>query len=221
MASEKAKKAKRQRDRERQKTRNQKHNKTTEKNGILTPLQSRFAAALMTSRTKAEAALKAGYSPENPAQSGNQAFNAILLKAPEAMGECGLNMKAVIQNHLVPLLHSKITKLAQHEGEFTDYVELENDAIRMKATITAFMLLGAFKGANEAQEKKTVEYIVVDMPQQKWPDEELETVEVAAKSGPANPAPKKDPRPKDRGGYSANRTYEPGRSAERAAPGDH
>jgi hypothetical protein len=62
----------------------------------------------------------------------------------------------------------------------------------------AFELLGAFKGAEESQEKKTVEYIVVDMPQQKWPtDEERELETVAATKEPAMSAPKKDPRPKD------------------------
>jgi hypothetical protein len=76
-------------------------------------------------------------------------------------------------------------------------VELEDNGIRLRATRMAFELLGAFKGANEAQEKKTVDYIGVDMPTQKWPDEELETVGMAAKSGPSKPAPKKDPRPKD------------------------
>jgi hypothetical protein len=164
---------------------------------MLTPKQARFVAALMHARTRKEAALIAGYSQKNIDQSANQAFNAILLKAPEAMGECGLHMKAVIQKHLVPLLHATTTKLAQHEGQFTDYVELEDNRIRLGATRIAFELLGAFEGVNESAEKRAIDYIVVDMPMQKWPDEKLETVEVAAKSGPAKPAPKKDPRPQD------------------------
>ena len=150
----------------------------------------------MKASTRREAALIAGYSPKNPDQSANQAFNAILLKAPEAMGQAGLNMLAVIQNHLVPLLHAKEVKLAQHKGKYTDYIEVESLSIRLGATNMAFKLLGAFKGAEESQEK-TVDCIVVDMPRPEWPDEELKTVEVDAKSGPAKPAPKKDPRPKD------------------------
>jgi hypothetical protein len=39
-------------------------------------------------------------------------------------------MKAVIQKHLVPLLQSKVVKLAQHEGQFTDYVELDAKDLR-------------------------------------------------------------------------------------------
>jgi hypothetical protein len=152
--------------------------KVAKAKNMLTLRQARFAAALMKVRTRKEAALIAGYSQKNIDQSANQAFNAILLKAPEALGECGLHMKAVIQNHLVPLLHAQTVKLAQHEGKFTDYVELEDNQIRLGATRMAFELLGAFKGANESAEKRAIDYIVVDVPMQKWPDEELKTVEV-------------------------------------------
>ncbi len=52
--------------------------------GVLTLRQSRFAQAFLVSKTAQEAALKAGYSPKNPAQSANQAL--ILKLALEVQG---------------------------------------------------------------------------------------------------------------------------------------
>lgn len=200
MASKKAKAAERKRNHKAQKTRHQKHIKKLEEKGVLTQKQSRFAIALMETKKRGEAALIAGYSPKNPDQSANQALNAILLKAPEAMAECGLHMKAVIQKHLVPLLHAEETRLAQNEGEYTDAIDLADNQVRLGATRMAFELLGAFKQANEFSEKRTVDYIVVDMPTQKWPEEQLEPAAASTngtKAPAVAPTKKKDPRPTD------------------------
>ncbi|MGB2663222.1 MAG: hypothetical protein WAK48_04410 [Candidatus Acidiferrum sp.] len=41
-------------------------------------------------------------------------------------------------------MEAKETNLAQFEGKFTDIVELEDNAIRVKATDMGFRLLGAY-----------------------------------------------------------------------------
>jgi hypothetical protein len=91
----------------------------------------------------------------------------------------------IIEKHLVPLLYATEVKLAQHEGQFTDYVELEAPGIRLGATRMAFELLGALPPKDPILvEKTTVDYIVVDMPQQVWPETD---------GTPLNgPAPRKD-----------------------------
>jgi phage terminase small subunit len=94
---------------------------------MLTLKQARFSAALMKARTKREAAIIAGYSRKNIDQSANQAYNAILTKAPEAMGQAGLIAPGNHERHLVPLLQATEVKLAQHKGQFTDFVELEDN----------------------------------------------------------------------------------------------
>jgi hypothetical protein len=174
--------------------------KTTKLKKILTPRQSIFAEELMKLRSKRQAAITAGCSPKNPDQSANQAFNAIMLKAQEAMGQAGLPLPVVIQKHLVPLLHATEVKLAQHEGQFTDYVELDALGIRLGATRMAFELLGAFPPEDPVlAAKSTVDVIVVDMPEQQWPD----AIKVTPSNGnpsqikDAKPSPPKDPRPKD------------------------
>jgi hypothetical protein len=111
-----------------------------------TPRQSRFAKALMDTkiRTRTEAAVIAGYSPKNARQSANQAFNQILSKGPEAMQEAGLSLPVMIDKYLRPLLEATDTKLVQYEGQFTDFVEVADNAIRLGALEKAFRLLGAY-----------------------------------------------------------------------------
>ena len=70
-----------------------------------------------------------------------------------------------------PTTREKEVKLAQHKGKYTDYIEVESLGIRLGATNMAFKLLGAFKGAEESQEKKTVDCIIVDMPRPEWPEQ--------------------------------------------------
>jgi hypothetical protein len=44
-----------------------------------------------------------------------------------------LTERTLIEKHLVPKLHAKITKLATRNGEFIDYVELEDHNTQLKA----------------------------------------------------------------------------------------
>ena len=136
----------------------------------VTTRQSRFAEAFMKTRNKTQAAILAGYSPKNAAQSGRQAAIALAEKAPEVMARIGLTLDRVIEKHLVPLLHATEMKFAQHEGKFTDYVEVEALGIRSGATRIALELLNAFPPRDPALAAQVgVEVIVMDMPRPRPP----------------------------------------------------
>jgi hypothetical protein len=114
----------------------------------------------------------------------------------------------MIDKHLRPLLEATDTKLAQHNGEFTDSREIPDNHTRLGATRMAFELLGAFKAEDPALPASTVEVIVSDMPR---PDYSVEPIDVGPSIRPARketppqhtstpiqePTTRKDPRPKD------------------------
>jgi hypothetical protein len=165
----------------------------------LTLKQARFAAALMKASTKREAAIIAGYSRKNIDQSANQAYNAILAKAPEAMGQAGLPLSQIIEKHLVPLLHATEVKFAKHKGQFTDFVEVADGTTRLRATDMVLDLLGAYppKGPVLAA-KSTVDVIIADMPRPKYDEEPIDIMPQRKLVATApEPAPRKDPRPKE------------------------
>jgi hypothetical protein len=176
---------------------------------MLTLKQARFAAALMKASTKREAAIIAGYSRKNIDQSANQAYNAILIKAPEAMGQAGLPLSQIIEKHLVPLLHATEVKFAQHKGQFTDFVEVADSAIRLGAVEKAFTLLGAYPAGDPVlAANSTVDVIIADMPRPKYDEEPIDIVPAVrpprkeitnarAAAQPSSNGAKRDPRPKD------------------------
>jgi Terminase small subunit len=129
-------------------------------------MQSEFAKAYMTSRTLGEAAIAAGASPKNARNSGYQLLKQLRLKkVPEVMDELGLSVPELIHNYLRPLLTAKETKFAQDEGEFTDFIELENLDIRDRAVDKAFRLHGAYapKDPKEAAQFG-VKVVIIDVP---------------------------------------------------------
>jgi Terminase small subunit len=177
----------------------------------LTPKQSRLAKAFMTAGSVTEAAIEAGYAKKYAGQAGHAALKAIIRKGPEAMEEAGLTLTAVIEKRLKPLLDWNVTKWAQHEGKFTDYVTMPDGAIRLGAVDKAFRLLGAYPPEDPVlAAKSTVDVIIADMLRPRYdvePVDVLPTVrpprkEIAAQpvqaapSTPTNGA-KRDPRPKD------------------------
>lgn len=109
----------------------------------------------------------------------------------------GLSIDHVIKNHLTPLLNSTETKFAQFEGEFTDFVELPNDGIRLPATRMAFELLNAFPPRDPAMAAQVgVEVIIVDVPRPDY----SKVVKVKAKAAVTTNGREvedDDPRPKD------------------------
>lgn len=166
----------------------------------LTVREVRLVQAFLKSNgniTKHDAAIQAGYSPNNPTQSANQALSAIKEKAPDVMNRLGLTVECLIERHLTPLLSAKETKVFAHEGKIVDKIDLEDNTTRRYATRLAFELQGAFPPADPALAAQVgVQVLVIDVPR---PDRAAINVTPAKKrvetSGNGHKVP--DPRPTD------------------------
>ena len=118
----------------------------------------------------------AGYSPNNPDQSAYQAFKGIVRKFPDLMDELGISVSALIQKHLLPLLNATTVRFAQNEGEFTDYVELEDNRTRLEALDMALRMHCAYPSKDQiAKEANALRVLVVDVPRPKPPVIEAES----------------------------------------------
>ena len=105
--------------------------------------QNKFIKAFWETRSKAKAAMIAGYKGE-PRQAGYQAFKQIQKKAPDVIAAMGITLENTIENYLLPLCEANEIRAAQHEGKFTDYLILENHAIRLGALRHLHELMNAF-----------------------------------------------------------------------------
>jgi hypothetical protein len=168
---------------------------------ILTPKQGLFLAAFAESRNKTKAAIAAKYGGE-PRKAGYQAYQGLLEKAPDVIAKMGITLESVIDNYVLRHMNATETKLAQHEGKYTDAVEVENLELQHRATRTLLELMGAFPGEDEkVGSKPDIEYIVLDLPK---PDP-LPPLIRPPKPSNGNPPkaqdprddPNFDPRPKD------------------------
>lgn len=132
----------------------------------LTIRQARLARILCSGSAKSygEAAVAAGYSAKNARQSGYQALQQILAKAPEVMSKLGLTLESVIDKHLRPLLDASAVKIVQRKGRFTDWVELPDNATRLHAVQTVLKLHGAYPSEEELQRQHGVEVVIIDVP---------------------------------------------------------
>lgn len=173
--------------------------------GGLTIRQSRLAQILSERarhgiKSNGEAAVMAGYSAKNAHESAAQALGAIRKKAPEILDELGLTVRAVIKNHLEPLLSATTTKVFAEKGKITDYAELADTRIRLDTSKTILELHGAFPTEQEKQQGALgVEVVIVDVAR---PDRSGVGVKVSASiPTPAarrrEPEPDDDPRPRD------------------------
>ena len=124
------------------------------------------------------------------------------------MDRIGLTLEEVIYKHLCPLLEAEETKFAQHEGQFTDSVDVDALGIRLGATRTALELHGAIgAGAELAIEegrRAGIDVIIVDIPRPGPGYEGDDAINITPTSGNGNkpnapklPAEPEDPRPKD------------------------
>ena len=175
----------------------------------VTPKQRKFMEALVAGApTKADAALQAGYSPNNPDQSAYQAMRAIKKKTPEYLDEAGLTVPVLIQKHLVPLLHARRVEFIQHNGKLKIF-QVKDNTTRRYGTRLAFELHGAFPPEDPALAGKIdVDVVILDIPR---PDlsKYMNVKPTRVSSGPSGgnenpPEPKQvgdghkpDPRPKD------------------------
>ena len=76
----------------------------------LTPRRVNFVKQLVLGKTLGQAAIKAGYSPKNPDQSGHQALTQIQKTAPELLASHGLTDDVLIEKYLVPLMNAEKTE---------------------------------------------------------------------------------------------------------------
>lgn len=129
----------------------------------LNPRQSRFAIAFAKSRLKTQAAVIAGYKGP-PAQAGYQAFKALQKKAPEVIAAMGITLESIIENHLLPKLNAQETKIAQHEGEFTDFVDVDDHRIQLDATKTMLELMDVYSPKDQVLAAQMgVKVVVIDV----------------------------------------------------------
>ena len=112
--------------------------------GKLTPQQRLLVKALAKGANLTEAALEAGYSPENPGQSGYQAIEQIRVKMPQLLDKHGLTDDSLIEKYLRPALEAEETKFAQKDGMFTDAKNVVSWGPRLTALDMAFNLRGSF-----------------------------------------------------------------------------
>jgi phage terminase small subunit len=76
----------------------------------LTPKERALVKNVSKGKSLTAAAIAAGYSDKNPAQSGFNAMQAIQRKMPDLMDKLGLSDETLINKHLKPLLAAKETK---------------------------------------------------------------------------------------------------------------
>lgn len=163
-----------------------------------TPRQSKFVEAFLKTRNKTKAALLAGYSPKYAGQAGHAVMESLKEKAPEVFARMGLTLERVIERKLIPLMEAKEVKLSQHDGEFTDVIELDALPIQLGATRMFFELANAFPPRDPALAAQIgVEVIVNDMPRPHRPTVNVKTY-LATQS--SNGAKKKEPEPPAKNG---------------------
>jgi len=137
----------------------------------------------MKGRTYKEAAILAGYPKKNAAQSGYQALHGknIHSKVTQMLDEAELSVHDVIHKYLKPLLRASETRFFAHEGKIQDYVEVDDNAIRLDASKTILNMHGAYAPKNPAEAAQFgVKVIVIDVPRPKF---DLPSI------GPGDPLP--------------------------------
>jgi hypothetical protein len=110
----------------------------------LTPRQQKFVKALLANETITQAALDAGYSKNNPGQSGWQALQNIRRKMPQILDSHGLTNEVLIEKHLIPLLKAIDTKFFHSAGKVLDTRRVAAQRLRSKALNIAFRLKGSY-----------------------------------------------------------------------------
>ena len=112
----------------------------------LTRREYKLLIALRKGKTGTEAALAAGYSPKNPAESAVQARRNIEKKIGFDIYESmGLTRDQFIRKYLVPALKATKKVFAISEGEFTDEKEVPDWQARTRAQDMTYQIAGEYK----------------------------------------------------------------------------
>ena len=130
-----------------------------------TQRQKALIKSIPTSKTHAEAAVKAGYPVKNARQSAYQALQQMRGRVPNLMNQLGLTEEHLIDKHLRRHLKAKRTVFFQKDGKVkgsrkTDALEIQTRALEM-----AFQLHGSYAPRDPKEaEQFGIKVVVVDMP---------------------------------------------------------
>ena len=119
--------------------------RTARRSKSLTHRERMLIKCLSQGMSVTRAALKAGYSDQNPGQSGYQALKAVREKAPELLDRHGLTDDALIEKHLKPMLNATRTVFVKHAGKVTDEREVIAWGPRIASLDLAFRIRGMYK----------------------------------------------------------------------------
>ena len=92
--------------------------------GRLSSRQKRLLEEIPHSKSLAEAARRAGYSPKFAGQAGYLALHRIAAKAPEALESTQMTLEAVIEKVIKPGLDAMQTIYFEHNAQVTDKREV-------------------------------------------------------------------------------------------------
>jgi hypothetical protein len=130
-----------------------------------TARQQALVANIPTSKTLAEAAIKAGYPVANARQSAYQALQGLRGRVPDIMDRLGFGEEILIDKYLRRHLDAKKTIFAQHEGRFRDQKRVDSLDTQVKALDMAFLLHGSYAPRDPKEAAQYgVKIIRVDIP---------------------------------------------------------
>ena len=130
----------------------------------LTHKARKFLKHILTGAHPTDAAVKAGYSSKNPAQSANQVLNSCRKTVPQLLNEAELSEAVLIQNYLSPLLKATQTRFFHHKGKVKAVREVAALETRTTALEMAFKLHGSFAPLKQETTSRSVSVIVLDVP---------------------------------------------------------
>lgn len=109
-----------------------------------TERQKKLIANIPTSKSHAEAAVKAGYPIKNAAQSAYQAVRQMRGRVPDLMDQIGITERELIDKHLRRLLTAQRTIFAQKDGKFTAKRTADALETQIRALDMALLLHGSY-----------------------------------------------------------------------------
>jgi hypothetical protein len=129
-----------------------------------TARQQALVDNIPTSKTLAEAAIKAGYPAKNARQSAFQALQGMRGRVPDLMDQLGLSEQVLIDKHLRRHLNAKRLQYFQKDGK-VDSRKTEALEIQSKALDMAFQLHGSYAPRDPKEAAQFgIKVVVVDIP---------------------------------------------------------
>jgi hypothetical protein len=113
-----------------------------------TERQKRLIQYIPTSKSHAEAAVKAGYPIKNAAQSAYQALQQMCGRVPDLMDQMGISERELIDKHLRRQLTAKRTVFVRIDRKFTVKHTVDDSQTQLRALHLAFLLHGSYAPRN-------------------------------------------------------------------------